>query len=83
MLKILKKPMLKFLKKKTPPRSYKHVYVTQQAVNELPEDDALALKHVGAINTEQYNKLPVTAHLFACCACSNRMHSTTVTVTVK
>jgi hypothetical protein len=27
---------------------------------ELPEDDALALKHVGAINKEQYNKLSIT-----------------------
>jgi len=26
---------------------------------ELPEDDTLALKHVGAINKEQYNKLSI------------------------
>jgi len=26
---------------------------------ELPEDDVLALKHVGAINKEQHNKLSV------------------------
>ena len=26
---------------------------------QLPEDDALALKHVGAINEEQYNKLSI------------------------
>jgi hypothetical protein len=32
---------------------------------ELPEDDALALKHVGAVNKEQYTKLSIKC-VFVC-----------------
>jgi hypothetical protein len=35
---------------------------------ELPEDDAKTLKHVGAINKEQYNKLSVKC-AFVCSLC--------------
>jgi hypothetical protein len=33
------------------------MYLSRQRI-ELPEDDAFALKHTGATNIEQYNKLP-------------------------
>ena len=60
-----KKRLLKFLFLNTTKTAWTRLCNLAGTEWELPEDDTLTLKHVGVINTEQYNKLSVKC-VFVC-----------------